>query len=36
MALGLPLWGWLLGGAAAVLVVVVLVGIWFYPRDNSF
>ena len=36
MVVGLPLWGWILGGIGLVAVIVVVLGIAFYPRDNSF
>lgn len=29
-------WFWIALGVVAVLLVIVVVGIWFYPRDNSF
>lgn len=32
----MPLWAWILGGLVLAAVVVVAVGIWCYPRDNSF
>jgi len=33
---GLPLWGWIAIGAAALVIAVVVLAIWCYPRDGSF
>ena len=32
----MPLWAWILIGLGALGLIVLIVGIWFYPRDNSF
>jgi len=32
----MPTWAWILCGLGVVVVLVVAVGIWCYPRDNSF
>ena len=32
----MPIWAWIVCGLGLVLVVVFVLGIWFYPRDNSF
>lgn len=32
----MPLWAWILVGLAAVGLLVVVLAIWAYPRDNSF
>jgi len=29
-------WVWILIGAALACVIVFVLAIWFYPRDNSF
>jgi len=34
--IALATWGWVLVGLGALLAVVFVLGIWFYPRDNSF
>lgn len=34
--LALSWWGMLWIGVGAVVLLLVVVGIWLYPRDNSF
>ena len=29
-------WTWILIGLGAACVIVFVLAIWFYPRDNSF
>jgi len=32
----MALWVWILIGLAVIGLAVVILGIWFYPRDGSF
>jgi hypothetical protein len=32
----MPLWMWLAIGAAALVLALVVLAIWSYPRDGSF
>jgi hypothetical protein len=32
----LPVWLWIVLGLAGAFLVLLVLAIWFYPRDNSF
>ena len=34
--IALVTWGWILVGLGALALIVFVLAIWFYPRDNSF
>ncbi len=32
----MPLWVWILIGLAVIGIVLVAIGVWFYPKDGAF
>ena len=32
----MSVWAWILIALCALLVTLLVIGIWHYPRDNSF